>query len=225
MRTPGHPASALERAIGYIFRDRQLLTDALAHSSLAGRSLKNERLEYLGDAVLSAAVARHLFIRYPKASEGDLSRMRAMLVSRPALAERARAIGLSDHLVLARGQTERGGDTILAHSLESLIGAVWLDSDYPTVAGLLDRVVLDALESILRRESLQNYKSLLLELVQQRTGRQPVYETVAAQGLDHSREFTVVVKVDGQVQGRGTGPNKKEAEQQAARAALAHMQS
>jgi ribonuclease III len=217
--------SALETAIGYNFRNPGLLTAALSHSSLDQQesSLQHERLEFLGDAVLNLAVARHLYRQYPHAREGDLSKMRAIIVSRPSLARQAQAIGLGPHLRLGKGQEQTHGRhnaTILADSLESLFGAVCLDSSFGICAGVIGRVVLTGLEAVVRQENFKNYKSLLQEYAQKVKGVKPVYEVVSAQGLDHARTFVVRVKVNERIMGQGTGKNKKEAEQRAARAAL-----
>lgn len=217
----------LEEKLGYRFSSRRLLEKALVHKSFANEKLgdpaaSNERLEFLGDAVLDVVVAGHLFSKYPELSEGELSRMRSELVSAPALATMARVLKLGDCLCLGRGEEHSGGrekDNILADAIEAVFGAVFLDSGldaaYKVITALLDD---DAVADV-QRES-HDYKTRLQEEVQARYGVGPEYILSAQSGPDHDRTYRVKVQCAGQKLGCGSGKSKKAAQQQAARVAL-----
>jgi len=224
----GTSRRAVEALVGMPVGRLALYEHALRHRSLF-RGLtqdgteSNERLEFLGDAVLGAVVADHLYAAFPDRDEGLLTRTRATIVNGKALASYARAIGLgplilmSDNTAQADGRTNA---TILADAFEAIVGALYLDLGYPAarhfVLGVLDRCVrLD--EAAADRS---NHKSLLLEFVQARALPQPTYAVVDESGPSHSRLFTVEVRVDGAVFGRGEAASKKAAEQEAAREAL-----
>lgn len=209
-----------------------LYEHALRHRSLfRGMEIdgteSNERLEYLGDAVLGAIVTEKLFLDFPDKSEGRLTRARANLVNGAALANYARAFGLGTHLLLSKNAEAAGGRenaTILADAFEAVIGAVYLDLGFKKarrfVLHVLDRCV--DLHDVV--ESRANPKSRLLEYVQARGLDQPVYNTITEEGPSHDRTFTVEVRVEGVVHGSGVGPSKKTAEQEAATAALQTLQ-
>jgi ribonuclease-3 len=224
----GVARSAVERLVGMPVRDLGLYDHALRHRSMFRGIVitgteSNERLEFLGDAVLGAAVAERLYTAFPDRDEGFLTRMRANLVNGQALAEYARAIGLGPLILMSENMATSDGrdnQTILADAFEAVVGAIYLDLGFAAarrfVFGLIDRLVdLHALA-----EQRSNYKSLLLEYVQARGWPQPTYAVVAEEGPSHDRRFTIDVVVDGVSRGRGTARSKKQAEQAAAREAL-----
>jgi ribonuclease-3 len=210
------------------FRDPQLLRRALTHRSfLGGESdhlpASNERLEFLGDAVLELVVIEHLFRRFPDDREGELTQKKSVLVSKPVLAIRADRLGLGRHVLLSPAERESGGAarrSILADAFEALLGAIYLDQGLDTAAAFVHRWLLADTDSILRDTDKQNFKSILQERVQASQRVHPRYRVRREEGPDHQKSFTVEVVVRGRVLGVGHGFNKKEAEQQAARQAL-----
>jgi len=191
----------------------------LTHASYANETglRANERLEFLGDAVLALAVTEILFRRFPEREEGELTKIRAVVVSRPVLAEVARRIGLEKHVLLGRGAEEAGArerPSVLAAALEALLGAVFLAHGYPTVRNLVERLFLEEIERY--SQEIPDYKSLLQEWVQARFGRLPEYRVVAEDGPEHKKVFTVEVRA-GEIKALGRGRSKKEAEQAAAK--------
>ncbi|MEN8005516.1 MAG: ribonuclease III [Candidatus Krumholzibacteriota bacterium] len=219
---------ALEAKLGYVFRDRNLLRNALLHRShvhVTGqeRERSNERLEFLGDAVLGLVVNEELFRNFPDRSEGDLTKMKALLVCGARLSEVAVQIDLGVHIRMSRSEAATGGRTrssILADTTEALIGAVYLDGGLGAANGVINRIVLIGSDSLLARRSLRNYKSRLQELIQARHKSPPRYRVLDVDGPDHDRLFKVAVTFNGRTLGLGEGRNKKTAEQHAAREAL-----
>lgn len=218
-------AEPLEAVIGYRFRDAELLKQALSHKSYAsesGTGVYNERLEFLGDSVLAAVVAHQLYVAYPGEPEGALSKKKSLLVSRPSLAAWAEEIGLGGHLLLGVGEESTGGRTrqsLLANALEALLGAMFLDGGYDASAKFIREWCARTHGSLLETD----YKSKLQELLQKRHKTPPNYELTAADGPDHDKTFSIVVRLNSRELGKGTGKNKKEAEQAAARDALSRM--
>ena len=218
----------LEEKLGYTFKNKALLENALQHSSYANEhrnagTRSNERLEFLGDAVLGVVTADYLYRRHPDLPEGDLTRIRAALVCEESLHEVARSLGLGRHLRLGRGEEQGGGrerPSILADATESVFAAVYLDGGIGAASQLIHRVLLDAEKEEVVEERRRDYKTALQELVQRTPGRTITYRLVEETGPDHCRVFVMEVSVDGQVSGRGEGRSKKEAEQAAAKAAL-----
>ncbi len=227
------PLRAVMTAIGYEFRDQAPLLAALTHRSHASESgalrsganaygPDNERLEFLGDAVLSMLVAEALWSRVPAAREGEMSRMRAAVVNEASLAEAAAQAGLGEALRLGRGEQRSGGRTrpsMLADALEALFAAVFLDGGIDAARG----VVLRSLEARITEvvaSGKQDDKSTLQEILQARHRITPRYEVVATYGPDHEREHEVELRAGDVVAARGRGRSKKDAEQAAARAAL-----
>ena len=208
----------LEKKLGYTFRDPSLLRAALYHSSYANEHRgahisSNERLEFLGDAVLGFVTAEHLYKTHPDLPEGDLTRLRAALVCEESLHEVAQALGLGDHLCLGKGEEQGGGrqrPSILADATESVFAAVYLDGGMDAARELIHRVLLDK-----ERE----------ELVQRRNDQVLRYELAGSSGPDHAKEFTFRVTLNGAAVGEGTGRSKKEAEQSAACAALVYLKN
>ncbi len=219
---------AVEAKLGYEFRDRTLLGNALLHRShihVTGqdREQSNERLEFLGDAVLGLVANEELYHRYPDRSEGDLTKMKSLLVCGAHLSEVAIEFDLGANIRMSRSEAATGGrqrSSILADTTEALIGAVYLDGGLSPAREVIKRLVLKSADDVLERRSLRNYKSRLQELIQSRYKSPPRYKVVKVAGPDHNRVFQVSVSFNGEVLGLGEGRNKKTAEQQAARLAL-----
>lgn len=222
--------TALEGRLDVRFADRRLLQRALTHRSYAfenglGLEETNERLEFLGDAVLSLAVTDELYRAYPQAAEGRLAKIRAAAVRASSLAAVARDLDLGRHVLLGKGESASGGadkDSILADTLEAVLGAVYLDGGYIAATDLILDLFGGVLDQIAGRGPALDYKTSLQELVADRFERLPRYE-VTGSGPDHERTFTAVVHVDGREAGRGRGPSKKRAEQAAAREAYLNL--
>ncbi len=215
-------ARAIERALGYRFRDSALLETALRHRS-AG-SEHNERLEFLGDAILGMVVADHLFRRFADASEGQLTRMRAHLVRGPTLAAVARDLGLGEHLELGGGALNSGDhdrDSVLADALEALLGAVYLDGGMPEATALVERLLESRLETADPSIVYKDPKTRLQEFLQRRGLALPEYRVVAESGQSHARRFSVELDVPGRdAPFHGEGTSRRRAEQAAASNAL-----
>lgn len=224
--TVAEEEAALEERLGHRFARRAVLRRALRHRSSEPRvGEQNERLEFLGDAVVQLAVSDLLFRRWPDADEGALSRRRAALVNARVLAEKARALGVGRALRLGRGEEKTGGrekDSILAGAFEALLGAVFLDGGFAAAHGVGRRLFERDVEEPIAGEQ-GDFKTRLQELAQERLRAAPVYELVCASGPDHAKEFEVRVSLAGEPLGVGTGPSKKRAEQAAARVALERL--
>lgn len=219
-----HP---LEERIGYQFQNPQLLLEALTHPSVAHekqrRHIDNQRLEFLGDAVLQLVVTEHLFARYGEAGEGRLTTRRSRLVSRESLKVRAAELDLGRHLLMGRGEEASGGrqrDSTLGDAFEALLGAIYLDSDLGTVRRFILEEMKDDLAGLEEEPLEVNPKGQLQELLQAISPRAPSYELLSQQGREHERVFEVRVLWEGQVLGEGSGRSKKQAETAAALAAL-----
>lgn len=221
----------LELALGHIFTDRELLREALTHKSYTNErggegARDNERLEFLGDAVLSFLVSRKLLDLFPRYAEGELSRVRAALVDEEALSTLARQLRIGDYLALGRGEELTGGrdkKSILADAFEALLAAVYLDGGLQPALRLIDTLfdpLLHAPLALGRRD----YKTELQERAQASLGRSPRYVLKESSGPDHDRRFVVEVHVGDMPMGTGVGRSKKEAEQAAARIALQDME-
>ncbi len=223
----------LEAKIGYSFRDRNLLVNALLHRShihVTGqdREQSNERLEFLGDAVLGLVVNERLFQQFPERSEGDLTKMKSLLVCGVRLSEVAVNFDLGVHIRMSRSEAATGGrhrSSILADTTEALIGAVYLDGGLSSATAMIDRVVLSGSDKILAKRSLRNYKSRLQEMIQARFKTPPRYKVMEVSGPDHDRLFKVSVNIQGIAMGEGEGRNKKAAEQNAAKEALKRIEN
>lgn len=227
------PLEALQQRFGYQFRDVSLLERALTHPSLLqdkpelGES--NQRLEFLGDAVLQLILTEQLFALFPTEREGPLSRRRAALANGTFLTQLAREIGLDRGLRLAASEEATGGRTrasALEDAFEALVGAVFLDSDFATARRIVLALYGDLPARLAVTEDIENPKGRLQELVQPRHGNNAVrYQVVAVHGEDHAREYEVSVYVKEQLLGSGRGPSKKVAEEAAARIALQTVRS
>lgn len=219
----------LERRLEVRFRDRRLLSLALQHGSYGqpqgGRRESYERLELLGDAVLSLVVADHLYRRHPEAPEGELAKLRARIVSEPWLARVAQSLDLGRYILLGKGEEKAGGRSrpaLLADVLEAILGAVYVDSGFGVAHAVATRFLQDAFDDLERPS--EDYKSALQELLQEQERRIPRYRISSQEGPDHARVFLAIVEAGGRVLGEGRGSNKKQAEQAAAREALRVLQ-
>jgi ribonuclease-3 len=216
-----------QESLGIVFRRESLLEQAFVHSSYLNENPgfpwpSNERLEFLGDAILNFIVAEKLYQEFPELSEGELTEIRASLVCRDALAQLASRLKLGDCLLLGRGEDATGGRTKpnnLANVMEALIGALYLDQGLAKAKAFVLRQLEPELARIRAGKKSPNYKALVQEFVQGQNRATPVYRLVEVAGPDHNKQFTAEISVDGEVLGRGTGKSKKAAESQAARAA------
>lgn len=220
---------SLEQQLGYTFQSPALLTLALTHRSVSSEEPSrgnNERLEFLGDAVLQLAVTGYLYASFPDLAEGKLAKVRAGVVSRPTLADVARSIDLSKHIELTQAEERTGGrekDSIMADAMEAVIGAVYLDAGLDAASQVVLRLWGDRIDERAKRPGLKDYKTRLQEVLA-KDGRRPEYVTDGS-GPDHARSFTARVGVDGTQLGTGSGRSKKEAEQGAAEQALETLRS
>ena len=214
----------LSKTLGYSFSDVGLLQQALTHRSAPGAS--NERLEFLGDAVLDIVISEVLFHALPDAPEGDLSRLRASLVRDTTLAGVAAELGIGEQLILGSGERKTGGhrrQSILADALEALFGAVYLDSDFDTAAELIRGIFRDKLEELPHADDLRDPKTRLQEWLQARGASPPDYELVNVTGKAHQQHFEVRCLVPDREPAPGEGRSRRSAEQQAARRMLARL--
>jgi ribonuclease III len=217
----------LEQTIGYRFRNADLMAQALCHSSYINEAADetmqdNERLEFLGDAVLNLAIGDLLMRRYPELREGDLSRMRAALVNETRLADIARRLDLGSFLQLGKGEQQSNGhdkDSILADAFEALMAAVYLDGGFQKAFDLADAHFAETIELVKAPADRKDHKSRLQELVQSTRHITPRYHLVDAFGPDHDKTFRTRISI-GELNVEGEGKNKKAAEQDAARKAL-----
>ena len=214
----------LAAALGVEFEDPELARLALVHRSYAfenALSETNERLEFLGDAVLGVVVTDVAYRAFPSLSEGDLAKLRSSTVNMHALAEVARELGLGDLVLLGRGEEMSGGrekTSILADALEAVLGAVYLDRGPDTAFDLIERLFFPRMVAYMRGDGGRDFKTTLQEMAAQEKGMLPDYR-VSERGPDHQKEFTATVFLDGEPWGQGQGRSKKEAEQQAAQQA------
>lgn len=211
--------------IGYTFKNRHLLEQALTHSSYANekhmkKHSDNERLEFLGDAVLEIVSSEFLFINYPQKPEGELTKLRASIVCEPTLALCTKPLDLGKYLRLGRGEDHTGGrkrKSILSDALEAVIGAIYLDGGFTNAKEFVLRFIMTDIEN---KQLFYDSKTILQEIVQE-NGTQPVeYILVKEEGPDHNKNFSVEARVNGKVMGQGSGHTKKAAEQAAAYQAI-----
>lgn len=224
-----HP---LEETLGHRFADPELLQAALTHSSYVNENphiawADNERLEFLGDAVLDFLVADWLFREFPELPEGDMTNLRALLVRQETLARLAQRVSLGEHLLLGRGEEDSGGRH-RAHNLcaafEAVIGAFYLDGGIASVQDWVVPLMQPELHRVLGEQDVRDAKSLLQEWTQARYHTTPTYVTVQEEGPDHAKRFTVEVLVNDEVWGSGKGRSKQAAAQKAAQAALGRLE-
>src|SRR3989344_580437 len=220
--------SAFEKKINITFSDKNLLRSAFTHRSYLNENRKsgmehNERLEFLGDAVLELIVTEYLYGKYPEKNEGDLTAYRSALVNAVTLAGVAEGIGMNEHLLLSRGEakdTGRARQVILANAIEAFIGALYLDQGYDATTQFVSRHVFNLIDDIVSKKMWLDAKSHFQEKAQEEVGVTPSYETVKETGPDHDKQFTVAVFLGKEKVAEGDGKSKQEAEQQAAKAAL-----
>jgi ribonuclease-3 len=219
-----HP---LEQRIGYQFRQPHLLQYALTHPSVGHErqrhQIDNQRLEFLGDAVLQLLITEYLYTTFPQQQEGPMTKLRARLVSREALKTHAQALDLGHHLIMGRGEEASGGRTrtsALADAFEALIGAIYLDSNLATTRDFILREMSEALRGVLKEPVDVNPKGQLQEILQSMAMRGPSYELISARGPEHAKTFVVEAHWQGEILGRGTGQSKQAAEIAAAIDAL-----
>lgn len=217
--------------LGISFKDLDLLSEALTHRSYLNEhrdhaGSHNERLEFLGDAVLELAATDFLFKKYPAKPEGELTAYRAALVNTVSLADSAQKLGVNEYLLLSKGEakdTGRARDVILADAFEAIIGAIYLDSGYAPAEAFIAKYLFGKIEEVIAKRSYQDAKSRFQELAQEKKGITPVYETLSEVGPDHDKRFTVGVFIGPAEIARGEGKSKQEAEQAAADAGLTKM--
>jgi ribonuclease-3 len=219
---------SLEKNISYVFKDKNLLKEALTHRSYLNENPSwklphNERLEFLGDAVLELAATEELFNRFPEKTEGELTPIRAALVNYQMMAQAARGIGLEDFILLSRGEakdTGRAREVILANAMEAVIGAVYLDKGYEKARTIVNQLVMTHLDEVLKKGLYRDAKSLLQEKIQAELKITPVYKVLKEEGPDHAKVFTVGVYFGDKLIAQGMGVSKQDAEVDAAKNAL-----
>ncbi|MGI6118547.1 MAG: ribonuclease III [Bilifractor sp.] len=218
----------LEERCGYRFRDISWLEMAVRHSSYTNehhmdRLFCNERLEFLGDAVLELASSEYLYNHYPDMPEGELTRLRASLVCEPTLAYDAKALDLGSYLLLGKGEDMSGGrqrDSVVSDAVEAVIGAIFMDGGFESAKAFILRYILDDVE---HKQLFHDSKTKLQEMVQKNSRSEIVYELIGESGPDHRKQFSTAVRVGGKLMGKGTGSSKKSSEQQAAYDALCRL--
>jgi len=220
--------SEFESKINIKFKNQDLLKEAFTHRSYLNENTswpvgQNERLEFLGDAVLELAVTDFLFMRFPEKPEGELTSFRAALVNANMLSSVAQDLGINDYLLLSKGESKDVGRArlfILANCFEALIGAIYLDQGYDSASRFIHENILPKMDEILNKKLFRDSKSLFQERAQEITGITPSYEVVKEWGPDHDKHFVVGVYVGKELVAQGEGPSKQEAQQQAAMAGL-----
>ena len=224
--------SELESKIGFVFKNKDLLLTALTHRSYLNENTAwkldhNERMEFLGDAVLELVVTEYLYKNYPN-PEGEMTNWRAALVNANMLSKVSGEFDLNDYILLSRGEakdTGRARQYILANAVESLIGAIYLDQGDEPCEKFIDKFILKELETIIEKRLYRDSKSLFQEIAQDKVGITPTYEVLEEWGPDHARNFKVGVFLEKELAGVGQGPSKQEAQQQAAENPLSKKRS
>jgi ribonuclease-3 len=220
--------SILEKNLGLKFQNKDILIQAFAHRSYLNENPDfnldhNERMEFLGDAVLELIVSENLYKNYPENPEGELTNWRAALVNAKMLSSIAEEIGLNDFLLLSRGETKELGKArayILANTIEALIGAIYLDSGYKEAQDFIEKYIIKKLPDIIENKLYKDAKSQFQEEAQDRAGITPVYKVTEESGPDHKKNFTVGVFLSSEMIAKGQGFSKQEAEEAAAKEAL-----
>jgi len=220
--------TTFEKSIGVTFKNRDLLTQAFIHRSFLNENPRtgldhNERLEFLGDAVLELAVTDFLYREYPESPEGELTSFRAALVNANTIAEVAQEINMNDYLFLSRGEAKDTGKArlyIMANAFEALIGAIYLDQGYEPTEKFIERFLYARAGDVVKKKLWRDSKSLVQEKAQEHVGVTPSYKVTHESGPDHDKHFTIGIFFGGEKIAEGKGHSKQEAEQDAARAAL-----
>lgn len=217
---------SLQETLGYRFNNLILLEEALTHKSCK-KEYSNERLEFLGDAVLDLVVGEYLFFHLPKATEGEMSKIRASLVNETGFAKMARAINLGEYIRLSNAEENNSGrekPSLLSNAFEAVMGAIYLDSDLDTLAKIVNAMMEKIYPKIDLNELFRDYKTTLQEITQARFGETPVYELMATSGPDHKKEFEVALIIQGKEYARASGKSKKAAQQAAAQEAIKKLE-
>ena len=223
----GESLSFCEQSLQYRFRDQELLLRCLTHASVARIRLdSNERLEFLGDAIMGAIVCEQLFRQYPEKTEGELTRIKSVVVSRTSCAKISSDLGLDRCLQLGKGLADHEiiPQSIMAAVFESLVAGVYLDGGFEAVSALVRRVMSPELERTVETSHGKNYKSLLQQLAQKNNRGMPCYDLLDEKGPDHSKCFKIAVRIGADTFAAAWGPNKKEAEQRSAQNAWCQIQ-
>jgi len=217
--------SACEQAIQYTFKDRELLHLALVHSSnKLAKGVCNERMEFLGDSVLGMVVAEHLFTEYPDFTEGQLTKVKSVVVSRSALARCTTELQLGPFIMIGPGMdSDTLPETVLANTFEAIIAAVYIDGGIDAARQFILRSLEPEIDAVMEDRHEKNYKSLLQQLVQRKEGITPTYRIVEESGPDHAKQFRVATVVGDRISDSAWGPSKKAAEQLAAEKAYKHL--
>ena len=221
----------LENKIGYVFKNKELLKNALIHKSYMQKSHKNinnERLEFLGDSVLGFTVAEYIYINYSDLPEGELTKIRSMVVCESTLYRVAKKIGLGDKIYMGKGEEQSSGrnrPSILSDAMEALFAAIYLDGGIDVVKNIIIDLLKDEIENAVKERDVKDYKTVLQEYIQRDHIHSPKYVLIKEEGPDHDKTFTVSVNVEADVLGYGSGRTKKEAEKMAAKEALERLKN
>lgn len=222
-----HNLDSLSKKLNLVFKNQSLIKNAFIHRSYLNEAKKrlvsNERMEFLGDSILSYLTSEFIYVKFPNLPEGELTNLRSILVKTTTLADIADFLHLGQYLYLSKGEEEGGGRTnssILADTFEALLGAIYLDQGIDTVKKLLLDILFPKLSDIIKNKGYKDAKSSFQEIVQEKVKFSPVYRIISEQGPDHAKVFTVGVYVEDTFWGKGKGKNKQEAEQEAASMAL-----
>jgi len=218
----------VEEVLNISFSNKFLLERALTHKSFPNENKElnmkdNERLEFLGDSVLSLTVSTYIFKKFSEYPEGKLAKMRSVIVSEPILAKIAREINIGKYMLLGKGEELTGGrdrESILADAMEAIYGAVYMDKDFMYAAKFILGILKNVINAVENGQYLKDYKTMLQELIQKDNLKRPEYKVIDEKGPDHNKIFTIKVDFDGEKLGKGKGASKKEAEQKAAKEAL-----
>lgn len=225
MATLEESLEEFQKKISYFFKNREILKKSLIHRSYGNehweyKKVNNERLELLGDAVLDLIVTEHLYKHFPESTEGELAKLKSMIVSEPVLADISTELGIGRFLMLSKGEELTGGrvrESILGDAFEALLGAIYLDDGFKTVKEFAMKYLKERIEHIEENENLIDYKTILQEYSQRDFKKIPQYDVLEEIGPDHNKSFKVGVKIKNDIIGEGTGKNKKAAEQLAAK--------
>lgn len=214
----------VEKKLGVTFKDTNLLKNALIHRSYLNENRSeglenNERLEFLGDAVLELIISAELFIKYPNKTEGELTSIRSAIVRTESLAQESKRLGIGENILMSKGEHDSGGqekDFILANTYEAILGAIYLDLGIKECREFVKRTVLKKLPTVISEELFIDPKTKIQELAQAKYKVTPVYKVIKEHGPDHDKSFTVVLKIGNKVVAKGSGLSKQKAEEQAA---------
>jgi len=218
----GKKIELLEKSLGYEFKDKKLLIEALTHKSYK-QPYDNERLEFLGDAVLDLVVGEYLFKKFAKSDEGNLSKIRASLVNESGFDKLARCLDLGDYILLSNAEENNGGrekSSLLSNAFEAVMGAIYLEAGLKTVDTIAIELIEQNHEDISLNSLFRDFKTLLQELTQARYGITPEYKVIASRGPDHEKEFEIAVIIKDKEYARAVGKSKKIAQQDSAKMAI-----